>query len=51
MAARKTLAPSSRPKHLGLPLGEVAKVGDRWFDVAIDDAEIQGAGGIQTAMV
>ncbi len=24
------------PKHLGLPVGEVAKVGDTWFDVAID---------------
>ncbi|NBD21930.1 collagenase-like protease [Aquabacterium fontiphilum] len=24
------------PKHLGLPIGEVAKVGDRWFDVALD---------------
>ncbi len=34
------------PKHLGLPVGEVAKVGDRWFDVAIDDAETQEAGGI-----
>ncbi len=34
------------PKHLGLPLGEVAKVGDKWFDVAIDDKAIQEAGGI-----
>ncbi|MFY9477141.1 MAG: U32 family peptidase [Aquabacterium sp.] len=24
------------PKHLGLPIGEVAKVGPTWFDVAID---------------
>ena len=34
------------PKHLGLPLGEVAKVGDTWFDVAIDDEAIREAGGI-----
>ncbi len=34
------------PKHLGLPLGEVAKVGDTWFDVAIDDEAIKEAGGI-----
>lgn len=34
------------PKHLGLPLGEVAKVGDTWFDVAIDDAATREAGGI-----
>ena len=34
------------PKHLGLPIGEVAKVGDGWFDVAIDDAEVKEAGGI-----
>ncbi|MGE5453444.1 MAG: peptidase U32 family protein [Acidobacteriota bacterium] len=34
------------PKHLGLPIGEVAKVGDKWFDVAIDDAQAQEAGGI-----
>lgn len=27
------------PKHLGLPIGEVAKVGDRWFDVALNPAE------------
>nr|WP_315193686.1 U32 family peptidase [uncultured Aquabacterium sp.] len=27
------------PKHLGLPLGEVAKVGDKWFDVAIELTE------------
>src|SRR5690606_28733368 len=24
------------PKFLGLPIGEVAKVGDTWFDVAVD---------------
>ena len=34
------------PKHLGLPLGEVAKVGDTWFDVAIDDVATREAGGI-----
>jgi len=34
------------PKHLGLPLGEVAKVGDTWFDVAIDDMATREAGGI-----
>lgn len=34
------------PKHLGLPLGEVAKVGDTWFDVAIDDTATREAGGI-----
>ncbi|MCH8180444.1 MAG: U32 family peptidase [Proteobacteria bacterium] len=34
------------PKHLGLPLGEVAKVGDTWFDVAIDDEATREAGGI-----
>ncbi len=34
------------PKHLGLPIGEVAKVGDKWFDVAIDDTQAQEAGGI-----
>ena len=34
------------PKHLGLPIGEVAKVGDKWFDVAIDDEAAQEAGGI-----
>ena len=27
------------PKHLGLPIGEVAKVGDRWFDVALDPTQ------------
>jgi collagenase-like PrtC family protease len=27
------------PKFLGLPIGEVAKVGDRWFDVAVDPAQ------------
>lgn len=26
------------PKHLGLPIGEVARVGDRWFDVALSAA-------------
>ena len=33
------------PKHLGLPIGEVARVGDRWFDVALtaaDEALAQG---------
>ncbi|MDE2433214.1 MAG: U32 family peptidase [Burkholderiales bacterium] len=34
------------PKHLGLPVGEVAKVGDKWFDVAIDDEAVREAGGI-----
>jgi len=34
------------PKHLGLPLGEVAKVGDTWFDIAIDDVATREAGGI-----
>ncbi len=34
------------PKHLGLPLGEVAKVGDTWFDVAIDDVATREAGGV-----
>ena len=34
------------PKHLGLPVGEVAKVGETWFDVAIDDEAVQEAGGI-----
>ncbi len=34
------------PKHLGLPVGEVAKVGDKWFDVAIDDEAVRDAGGI-----
>jgi putative protease len=34
------------PKHLGLPVGEVAKVGDTWFDVAIDDEAVKEAGGI-----
>ncbi|WP_298012133.1 U32 family peptidase [uncultured Aquabacterium sp.] len=29
------------PKHLGLPIGEVAKVGDRWFDVALNPAEAE----------
>jgi putative protease len=27
------------PKHLGLPVGEVAKVGPAWFDVAIDPTQ------------
>ena len=27
------------PKHLGLPVGEVARVGDDWFDVALDPAQ------------
>ncbi|MFZ5526184.1 MAG: peptidase U32 family protein [Pseudomonadota bacterium] len=27
------------PKHLGLPIGEVAKVGPTWFDVAIDPTQ------------
>jgi putative protease len=31
------------PKFLGLPLGEVAKVGDKWFDVALN-AEQQASG-------
>ncbi len=30
------------PKHLGLPLGEVAKVGDRWFDIALNEASTAG---------
>jgi 23S rRNA 5-hydroxycytidine C2501 synthase len=30
------------PKHLGLPLGEVAKVGDRWFDIALNEAQMAG---------
>ena len=34
------------PKHLGLPVGEVAKVGDKWFDIAIDDEAVREAGGI-----
>ncbi|WP_294638815.1 U32 family peptidase [uncultured Aquabacterium sp.] len=29
------------PKHLGLPIGEVAKVGDRWFDVALNPEEAE----------
>jgi putative protease len=29
------------PKHLGLPVGEVAKVGDRWFDVALDPTQAE----------
>ena len=29
------------PKHLGLPIGEVAKVGDRWFDVALDPVQAE----------
>jgi len=31
------------PKFLGLPLGEVAKVGDKWFDIALN-AEQQATG-------
>jgi collagenase-like PrtC family protease len=27
------------PKFLGLPLGEVAKVGDKWFDIALNDEQ------------
>jgi putative protease len=27
------------PKFLGLPLGEVAKVGDSWFDIALNEAQ------------
>lgn len=27
------------PKFLGLPLGEVAKVGDKWFDIALNEAQ------------
>jgi collagenase-like PrtC family protease len=27
------------PKFLGLPIGEVAKVGESWFDVAVDPAQ------------
>ncbi|MFZ2296693.1 MAG: U32 family peptidase [Aquabacterium sp.] len=34
------------PKYLGLPVGEIAKVGDKWFDVAIDDEAVREAGGI-----
>ncbi|WP_374257344.1 U32 family peptidase [Aquabacterium sp.] len=34
------------PKHLGLPVGEVTKVGDKWFDVLIEDEAIKEAGGI-----
>ena len=29
------------PKHLGLPVGEVAKVGETWFDVAVDPAHTE----------
>jgi len=29
------------PKHLGLPIGEVAKVGDTWFDVALDPTQAE----------
>ncbi|TAK87361.1 MAG: U32 family peptidase, partial [Aquabacterium sp.] len=31
------------PKFLGLPLGEVAKIGDKWFDIALNE-EQQAAG-------
>src|SRR3990167_685211 len=34
------------PKYLGLHVGEIAKVGDKWFDVAIDDEAVREAGGI-----
>ncbi len=27
------------PKFLGLPLGEVAKVGDKWFDIALNEEQ------------
>ncbi|MFZ4551694.1 MAG: peptidase U32 family protein [Aquabacterium sp.] len=34
------------PKHLGLPVGEVTKVGDKWFDVLIEDEAVKESGGI-----
>ena len=37
------------PKHLGLPIGEVARVGDRWFDVALTAADEALAQGESTA--
>jgi 23S rRNA 5-hydroxycytidine C2501 synthase len=39
------------PKHLGLPIGEVARVGDRWFDVALSAADEALAQGESTADV
>jgi collagenase-like PrtC family protease len=43
---REDIGAFESPKHLGLPLGEVAKVGDTWFDIAIDDVATREAGGI-----
>ena len=39
------------PKHLGLPIGEVARVGDRWFDVALSAADEALAQGESAAEV
>jgi putative protease len=39
------------PKHLGLPIGEVARVGDRWFDVALSAADEALAQGDSAAEV